>query len=120
MQNLEALWSLIFTAGPIKVNAGVVALETGRVFGGDSGYYYSGSYAARNGKLTTRVTISHYAGALESPLLGDRQHGTLDLMEAAQGQDAVGHRTITFVGKLIEDPSREVVADLTWRAALPG
>jgi hypothetical protein len=29
MQNLEALWSLIFTAGRIKVNAGV-ALESGK------------------------------------------------------------------------------------------
>ena len=47
MQNHEALYVAEFgdvvTPGVLR-NGGVVVLETGKVFGGDSGYYYLGSY----------------------------------------------------------------------------
>jgi hypothetical protein len=121
MQDLEALWSLLFAAGNTpSVSAGVVVLETGRIFGGDSWYYYTGSYEGRSGKLAARVTITHYAGPIGSPLLGNRLQGSVELTETERGTDGDGHRTISLNGRLVENPSQILVARLTWRAALPG
>ena len=121
MQDLEALWSLLFAAGNSPgVSAGVVVLETGRIFGGDSWYYYTGSYEGRNGKLTARVTITHYAGPIGSPLLGNQLQGSVQLTEVERGTDPDGRRTISLAGSLVENPSQRLVAKLTWRAALPG
>jgi hypothetical protein len=50
--------------------AGVVVLETNRLFGGDSSYYYTGSYVGKNGRLTARVEVKHYAGPANSILVG--------------------------------------------------
>jgi hypothetical protein len=47
----------------------VVVLETNRLFGGDSGYYYVGSYAGKNGLLTAQVRVTHYAGLQQSILV---------------------------------------------------
>jgi len=45
MQDLEALWSVEFVApGQNNINAGVVIFESSKLFGGDSWYYYTGSY----------------------------------------------------------------------------
>lgn len=70
----EALYVLHFgnVEGPEGlVNGGVAILETGRVFGGDSGYYYTGSYTADDDTLEAAVTVQrHNAGWLN--VWGDR------------------------------------------------
>jgi hypothetical protein len=64
----EALYVLHF--GKVErpeglVNGGVAVLETGRVFGGDSGYYYTGTYTADGDTLEAVVTVQrHNAGWL--------------------------------------------------------
>jgi hypothetical protein len=51
--------------------------------------------------------------------MGMRTEGTIDLVEVARGTDANSNRTITMEGTLVEDPTRKVIAQLTWRARLP-
>ena len=58
MPDLEALWSVRLrslvpgaTGYSQYEAAGVVVLETDRLFGGDSSYYYTGTYSTRNGRL---------------------------------------------------------------------
>ena len=77
VQDLEALWSVrLKSAVPGAAGysqfeaAGVVVLETNRLFGGDSSYYYTGSYVGKNGRLTARVEVKHYAGPANSILVG--------------------------------------------------
>jgi hypothetical protein len=38
-------------------NGGLSSLETGRIYGGDSGYYYIGSYQVEHGTITASVRI---------------------------------------------------------------
>ena len=52
-QDIEALWTALFTVNGKKVNTEVVVFETNCVFGGDSGYFYTGSYQAKDGKRQT-------------------------------------------------------------------
>jgi hypothetical protein len=120
MQDLEALWSVEFVApGQNNINAGVVIFETNRLFGGDSWYYYKGTYAGENEKLTAQLKSTHYAGPLGSPSMGNRPEGTYLFKEIRHGQDQNGNRTIDIEGTVVEVPGAKVFARLTWRANLP-
>jgi T3SS negative regulator,GrlR len=122
MQNFEALWSAVFTVPRQgRLNAGVVIFETGRLFGGDSWYYYTGTYGTNNaGKVTAKFQVKHYAGQLGSPSMGMLPEGTYVFEETAQGQDTDGNRTIDAKGTVVGLPGAPpVLACLTWRAALP-
>ena len=63
-QDLEALWSVVFlTPNSQRINAGVVVFESERIFGGDSWFYYTGTYKGEKGKLVARVKSTHYFGS---------------------------------------------------------
>ena len=62
--NLEALWAVYYgdAADPDHFNGGVVVFESSRVFGGDSYFYYAGSYEASVKTISAQVKITHYSG----------------------------------------------------------
>ena len=62
--NLEALWAAHFgdVAAPDHFNGGVVVFETGRVFGGDSSFYYTGEYDTSGEAFSAQIKITHYSG----------------------------------------------------------
>src|SRR6266436_4982225 len=105
MQDLEALWSVEFlTPGQNNINAGIVILETNRVFGGDSWYYYTGTYQGEDGKLAAQLKSTHYAGPVGSPSMSNRREGTYLFREIGRGQDQNGSGTIDVEGSIIEVP----------------
>jgi hypothetical protein len=59
MQNIEALYTVEFgdVAGPGYTNGGVAVLETNRVFGGDSGYYYLGKFAVAGLAIAATIEV---------------------------------------------------------------
>jgi hypothetical protein len=128
-QDLEALWSIRFgaiypaPADPVTyVSAGVVVLETGKLFGGDTSFYYLGSYAGKNGLLNATVNVTPYAGPAQSILGLITTPLTLTLQEdpTRQGQrDAQGNRQLVMWGDIPGRPGAKIVCELTWRAALP-
>ena len=89
-----------------------MVLETNRVFGGDSGYYYLDIYAIKDGVMNATVKITKhdptwsnafgdYAGAFEVEIVGQMQ-----------GRDIVG--MMKRLGTSITLPIR-----LLWMAPLP-
>ena len=66
---VEALWSVLFMSGLQSVGAGVVVLETGRIFGGDSNYYYVGSYMLSGSTINAKIEVVHFFGP-QSTVLG--------------------------------------------------
>lgn len=62
MQNLEALYVVQFgdVAGPSFKNGGVAVLETNRIFGGDSGYFYLGTFSVSDSKITATITVTKH------------------------------------------------------------
>jgi len=58
----EALWTLEFEAPRGWANGGVLVLETGRILGGDSHYYYVGKFSLVREKLDGVLKASHYHG----------------------------------------------------------
>jgi T3SS negative regulator,GrlR len=59
----EALWTIEFEVGQRWTNGGVVVLETGRLYGGDSQYYYVGKYDYAQ-PTVAEVRVTHYHGPL--------------------------------------------------------
>ena len=76
MESVEALWIAhfgdVFTIGTGDVftagtsNGGVVVFETGRVFGGDSGFFYLGEYDVSGDILSAKVTITRFKPGVPS------------------------------------------------------
>jgi len=120
-QDLEALWSVVFlTPNSQRLNAGVVVFETNRIFGGDSWFYYTGTYKGENGKLVARVKSTHYFGPLGSPAIGARPQGIIEFVEISRGTDSDGRKTMRVEGTVVDPPTGlKVVGELTWREKLP-
>jgi hypothetical protein len=87
---------------------GVIVLHDGRIAGGDSYFYYSGSYSADRGKWRGELTTSEHtksAGVL--PLFGGRDVtcGFTGLYSAdtaqVNGTALVGKTSVMFVARLM-------------------
>lgn len=61
-QKFEAVWSVVFQTHDGK-HAGVLTMANGRVFGGDSCFFYKGYYEAYGGLLFVTLTVTHYFGS---------------------------------------------------------
>ena len=99
MESYEALWAVYFgdvsdpsRLVPGRTNAGVAVLETQRIFGGDSQYFYLGSYEVEKDWITASVTITHFNGegwsAFGGPLRGSMK---LRLEGRREGNEVRGH-----------------------------
>jgi len=62
MSQFEALWAIGFQANNGNFGAGVLVFETGRIFGGDSSYYYVGSYETKDDTIRGQAKVTHYFG----------------------------------------------------------
>ncbi|UAN04394.1 GrlR family regulatory protein [Achromobacter mucicolens] len=65
---LEAMWTVRFRRPGIDFGAGVIVLESGRAFGGDSSFSYIGSYAVSpdGNAVTIKIRVSRHAPGLEN------------------------------------------------------
>ena len=112
---LEALWSVEFVANTQMYGAGIVVLETGRIFGGDSLYYYVGGYTIdpiATDTVTVKIKIKHYNGPLSS-IFGQLDNFNIEL-KGKYAQD-----TFDMNGHRVEDPTKLIALRLTRRAELP-
>jgi len=59
---VEALWSVEIERDRGWAPAGVVILKTGRILGGDSTFYYLGSFAEKDSTIRGTALINYYYG----------------------------------------------------------
>lgn len=59
---LEALWSVEFISNVGGTGGGVVVLETQRLFGGDSQYFYVGTFKVEGPLVRATLKVTHYYG----------------------------------------------------------
>ena len=109
---LEALWSVEFVSNTGVFGAGVVVFETGRLFGGDSQYYYVGNYQVKDSKVSATISVNHYSGAPNS-VFGARER--FSIVVSGDIED----RVMEIYGHLEEEPEMEIAIRLTRRAELP-
>ena len=117
MISLEALWTIEFEVVTGWTNGGAVVLETNRVFGGDSEYYYLGTFNASLSdsatKFTAEVRVKHYHGEARDAFGGNETDFTVKLEGEQVGEVIEGKMYKT--GK----PQNTLRIRMTRRADLP-
>ena len=108
---IEALWSVQFIADNNHYGAGVVVFENCRIFGGDSTYYYVGSYSIKDGVISAEVSANHYSGQRNN-IVGPVEKVTW----VVSGH--IAHDTFDVIGNAKETQNK-VHVRLTRRAELP-
>ena len=118
--SIEALWAVRFAGAHgvrVATSAGVIILETGRIFGGDSWTFYTGKYE-RNPDGTYKVSIQtgvyNNEGGLDifgGPLQARRLSGEIRVAE--------DQRSMTGAVTVDGNPQMIVTASLTRVAELP-
>jgi hypothetical protein len=61
---LNGLWTASFASGSDDSGAGVVVLLNGTIHGGNSSYYYTGTYFVDGPNFKGRMTATHFFGDL--------------------------------------------------------
>jgi hypothetical protein len=98
---IEGLWTVEFRTSIGGMGFGTIIFEKGRVAGGDSGYYYIGSYTLDQDKLTGEVTIQRYNPTGVS-VFGPLERGDVKVSGTIQGS------SMTVSGQLIQNPAIEI------------
>ena len=57
---IEAMWTVSFSTPQGTFGSGVAVFETGRIFGGDSMYFYLGSYTVSGSDVMGKALVQHY------------------------------------------------------------
>lgn len=109
---LEALWTAEFETNMGTFGGGVVVFETGRIFGGDSLYYYLGKAEVKNEIVEAEVEVTNHSGPPRS-VFGPLEKFHLKLSGRLQ------RPVMELKGYLVENPSMGIVVRLTHRAELP-
>ena len=109
------MWEVTIAAGTTEADfdeaSRVVVLETGRVFGGDSCFYYTGIYAVKNGKMSVQSRSRRHADGVQSVA------GSNDEILVLEGP--VGESVMTLAGHVASNPDRVFVAELRRLDNLP-
>jgi hypothetical protein len=109
---LEALWSLEFESGS-EAGAGVVIFETGRIFGGDAQYYYTGKYSLKDGTMSADVKVNRYSSGYGSIFGTNEQEFDLKITGKVEAP------TMTATGHRVDDLAAQIEIRFTRRAELP-
>ena len=116
---IEGMWAVYFNADNggapgVGPGAGVVVLETGRVFGGDSSYYYTGDYdVAAGGRVTARIRVRHYAGPRNN-IFGAVQDASLEVSGILLGREQA-----MMGGHVVGAPQQRIALGFVRLADLP-
>jgi hypothetical protein len=87
---IDGFWTVHFEAGGNR-GAGVVVLTNGKIFGGDSGFTYIGSYSLTGDTMTGEVKAQTFEPTMPS-LLGVSSY-TLNLRGNVSGDIISGQAT---------------------------
>lgn len=104
--SIEALWTMysgnVYEPGLVEgmAAAGVVVFETGRLFGGDSGYYYLGTYEVAGGRLSGTATVQHYNGPPTSAFGPDIKFNEVEFEGDIEGGEISGQMWVKGIPEL--------------------
>lgn len=116
MPQIEALYVVEFAdiLAPGKMrNGGVAVLETNRVLGGDSGYYYVGNYTIKDGQIDANVRIVKH-NAVWANVFGDASQSFNVKMQGTVSNGVMnGHM------ERLDRPGMRLPVRLTWKEDLP-
>jgi glyoxylase-like metal-dependent hydrolase (beta-lactamase superfamily II) len=99
---LEALWAVTFGTKE-DFGSGVIVFETGRIFGGDTAFYYVGhfDYNRRDQRISGEVNVVRHRPGLPFVFPG-HDGGKIQL------SGPVSEPTMILSGHLVQDPQQAI------------
>ena len=86
--NIEGLWVIEFSIDLTQwQNGGILVLETQKILGGNSKYYYVGEYHIFEGKLIANARIQHHSGLPYTAFGDNSKDFNITLKEAKRDQN---------------------------------
>lgn len=92
MSSVEACWTVRFgdpRAGARELNGGVIVLESGRLYGGDSGYAYLGLYDVSGERIDGSIHVVRHDPDIISIYDRDEDEFDLRFRMVRQGDEAM-------------------------------
>lgn len=91
--SIDGLWIVKFAAGQLT-GSGVVVFANGKLFGGETGFYYLGSYDADERIFKAHIVVRNFDPSLPSGfgIAGDYE---MDVSGILQGDEMTGTAVIT-------------------------
>ena len=116
MPSIEALWSVKFESSRGFGAHGVVVFETGRLFGGDISWYYTGHFKTNGKRVNAQVKVDFHGEPLEA-VTGHApgQPFKIDLL----GKISDDGNEIEARGTVVDEPDQVLVFSMKRLADLP-
>lgn len=108
---INGLWSVQFSSSSGSFGGGIVVFQNGKVYGGDLGYYYIGSYKIEDDLISGEVAVANYSGAPHS-VFGPINNFKLVL------SGKVHSTNMTLNGNLVGQPNMTIGIQCTKRAEI--
>lgn len=91
--SIEGLWILRFTT-PQLSGSGVIVFANGKLFGGETGFYYIGNYEIDSNVVTARVGVRHFDPSVPSGfgITGDYE---MDVSAMLHGDEMTGTAVVS-------------------------
>lgn len=89
---VQGFWTLQFQ-GPQGLGTGVAVFVNGKVFGGDTGYTYQGTYTENGNNITARIRVANFNPAVTS-VMGVVGNFDLEIAGVLQGNTGNGTGSI--------------------------
>ena len=86
--SVQGLWTVDFQIARGLRFSGVIVLQGNKVLGGDSQYYYTGTYREKGDNVEAEVQCTHYAGDV-STAFGTREKSYSLKLEGKHSANAV-------------------------------
>jgi hypothetical protein len=114
--SIEALWYVNFGSNQEAFGAGVAVFETGRIFGGDSSFYYKGNYEIKNSTITAEVFVKKHSEGLDS-IFENLSEFNIVLEGPLEG--SLNGNKFILAGYLKEDPAQKLASSFVRLDDLP-
>jgi hypothetical protein len=110
---VDGFWTVEFQGIPNFLTGGVATLFRNRIFGGDSEYFYLGTYGVNGSEIVANIQAIAFIGGARNVFGTAEKHFSISLVGSVQGS------AIIAKGSRSDAPQHSIVMRLTKRADLP-
>ena len=107
---IDGFWTIKFQ-GPQFSEGGVAVFMNGKIFGGDSGYTYTGTYEENNNQIKARVLVQNFIPGRPN-VMGRQGNFELDFTGSVNGNVVNGS------GSIVGQQALKMNASMTKKSTL--
>ncbi len=112
MVNIDGFWTVNFDSNSGNLGSGVVVIDKGRVFGGDSGFMYTGNVNVEGSIVHVDIDISRHSDFPIQSIFGQMSNFHLKVSGSPNSENFV------LTGNLVENPALTITIVGVRRAEL--